>query len=98
MTPEQQCALFVRSLSLINVDDDGLTDANDFTDLEALSQVCPEIKLMTAAGNTPYSLGLHRVATLTERILLTWARPDQRAIKEWLLARGELLEMSTGSG
>lgn len=100
MTPEERnkCALFVHALRLLHVDDDGLTDDNDTDDLNVITQVCPEVKAMTAAGDSPYSLALHRVATLTERVLLTWGRPDRQAVKDWLIARGELLELSIGIG
>lgn len=93
MTEDERfkCGIFVRSLSLLKVDDDGLTDDNDMDDLEAISQVCPEVKAITSTGESPYELALHRVATLTEQVLLTWARPDRKAVKGWLIARGELL-------
>lgn len=45
-----RCDLFVRSLSLLHVDDDGLTDATDFDDVKAIAQICPEIKEITGAG------------------------------------------------
>ncbi|HWX99802.1 MAG TPA: hypothetical protein VNY55_08005 [Mycobacterium sp.] len=45
------CDLFVRSLSLLHVNDDGLTGATSFDDVKAIAQVCPEIRDITAAGD-----------------------------------------------
>jgi hypothetical protein len=54
-------------LDLLHVDADGLTDATEFEDVKAIAQICPQIKEITAAGETPEQLALHRLATLTER-------------------------------
>ena len=45
----QKCTLFTYSLRLLDVDDDGLTDATDFDDVKAIAQVCPEINEITRA-------------------------------------------------
>ena len=85
------CQLFLGSLDLLHVDDDGLTDATHFDDVKAIAQTCPLIREITPAGDTPYLLALNRLATLTERVCLTWGRPDRQAVKQWLIARAELL-------
>ncbi|MGZ4563131.1 MAG: hypothetical protein ACXVX6_06055, partial [Mycobacterium sp.] len=91
MTPDQRhkCHIFVRSLSLLDVDDDGLTDATDFDEVKAIAQVCPEIKQITEAGDTPEQLALYRLAALTERVCLTWGQSDRQAVRGWLVARAE---------
>jgi hypothetical protein len=47
---DRKCDLFLRALSLLKVDDSGLTDATDFDDLRAITQICPEIKEIIGAG------------------------------------------------
>lgn len=93
MTPDQRqtCDLFVKSLTLLEVDGDGLTDNNDFTDIKAIAQVCPEVKQITEAGETPEQLALYRVSALTEAVCLTWGMANRKAVKDWLIARAELL-------
>jgi hypothetical protein len=53
------CDLFVRSLSLLHVNDDGLTDETEFDDVKAIAWICPQIRDITAAGETPEDLALH---------------------------------------
>ena len=53
------CDLFTRSLTLLVVDDNGLTDATSFDDVKAIAAICPEIRKITVAGDTPYLLALH---------------------------------------
>jgi len=95
MTPDGRrwCGTFVRAQTLLHVDDDGLTDENEQDDLEAIAQIIPEIKQLTAAGDTPEQMAIHWLAICTERLLLTWARPDRQAVRDWLVARSELLEL-----
>jgi hypothetical protein len=88
-----KCDLFVLSLRLLDVDDDGLTDDVDFNDVKAIAGVCSEVRQITAGYTSPYEILLHRVADLTERVCYTWAHPDPATVKEWLIARGELLEL-----
>lgn len=98
MTDEQhrQCRIFTSVLRLLDVDDAGLTDKNDFDDLQAIAQVSAEVKEFTSAGDTPEELMLHRVATLTEKVLMTWGNPEPATVKEWLIARAELLQIRIG--
>jgi hypothetical protein len=93
MTPDERhwCDTFVRAQTLLHVNDHALTDNNDLDDLEAIAQIIPEVKQLTAAGDTPEQLAIHWLAICTERLLLTFARPDPAAVKAWLIARGELL-------
>jgi hypothetical protein len=98
MTPEQKCDLFVRSLDLLDYDENGLTAKNTLTDLEAIAQICADIRAFTAAGDSPFELSLHRLVLLTEVVLTTYVLPDAPIVTQWVNARGELLELSTGSG
>jgi hypothetical protein len=71
------CDIFIKSLSLLHVNDDGLTDATSFDDVKAIAQICPQIRDITAAGGTPYLLALNRLATLMPgvnhtRVTLPW--------------------------
>ena len=43
-TERHNCELFTRSLELLHVNEDGLTDETDYDDIKAISQVCPQIK------------------------------------------------------
>jgi hypothetical protein len=99
MTPAElhTSTVFVQSLRLMHVDDDGLTDACDATDLNAIHQICPDVVNIGAVGDTPYALALWRLASLTERVLMTWGRPDPQAVKAWLLARAEVLDLKLGA-
>lgn len=98
MTPNDRhkCDVFAKSLNLLEVDDDGLTDNNDFTEIKAIAQLCPEIKQIAAASETPEQLALYRVAVLTEAVCLTWGMANRKAVKDWLIARGELLVLRIG--
>jgi hypothetical protein len=83
--------IFTKSLTLLHVDDNGLTDETELDDIKAIAQICPQIRDITAAGETPEDLALHRLATLTERVCLTWGVANRQAVKEWSIARAELL-------
>jgi hypothetical protein len=92
----QKCDIFIKSLDLLHVNDDGLTDETDFTDVKAIAQLCPEIKAITAAGETAEDVVLHQLATLTEKVCLTWGVANREAVKQWLITRGELLVLRIG--
>lgn len=56
MTDERhKLDIFTRSLSLLDVDDDGLTDSCDFDDIKAIAQICPEIKKSPRPAKHPNS-------------------------------------------
>jgi hypothetical protein len=93
MTPDERCETFVRALTLLDVDDDGLTDNNNLDDLEAIAQICPDVKNITSPGDSPYALALHRLAVLTEDLLVTYVFPDRQVVRGWLIARAELLDL-----
>jgi hypothetical protein len=78
---------------LLHVTEESLSDDNDMTDMQAIWDVAAEVKQITAAGNSPEELAINRLAVCTERVLLTWGVKDQLAVKDWLIARAELLEL-----
>jgi hypothetical protein len=95
MTPEERmCEVFIRSLNLLHADSDGLTDETEFDDIKAIAQIAPDVQELTATGNTPYSMMLHRLAALTEALCLSWGGdPNPKLVKGWLIARAELVEL-----
>lgn len=99
MTPNNRhkIELFVRALNLLQVDDDGLTDETQFDDAKAIAQTCPDIREITRGFNTPEEFALNRLATLTEAVCLTWGQPNRQAVKAWMIARCELLDLRLAS-
>jgi hypothetical protein len=95
MTDDERrlCDIFIYSLSLLHVDDTGLTADNLLADMNAIAYACRQVKAITAAGDTPEQLALHRLACLTEDVLVTYIFPDRQVVRDWLIARAELLEL-----
>ena len=93
MTDDDITGIFLFSLTLLDVDDNGLTDDNDIHDLEAIAKLCRDVKAITAAADTPYQMALFRLAVLTEDVLVTWVIPDRQVVKAWVLARAEVLKL-----
>ena len=89
--------VFLYGQTLLNIDDNGLTDDNRLDDLEAVAKLCLKVKAITAGGDTPEQLCLHRLATLTEDVLVTWVIPCRQAVKQWLIGRAELVELTLAS-
>jgi hypothetical protein len=87
------CDIFVESLELLDVDDTGLTADNLLADMNAIAYACQQVKAMTDQGNSPSELALHRLALLTEDLLVTYIFPSRDAVSAWRTARGELLEL-----
>lgn len=85
--------VFLYAQTLLNIDDTGLTDDNQVDDLVTVAKLCLKVKTMTAAGDTLEQLCLHRLATLTEGVLVTGVTPSRQAVKQWLIARAELVEL-----
>ncbi|MBV9350804.1 MAG: hypothetical protein JOZ23_04610 [Mycobacterium sp.] len=84
---------FLYGQTLLNIDDTGLTEDNQLDDLVTVATLCLKVKAITAAGDTLEQLCLHRLATLTEEVLFTGAVRSRQAVKQWLIARAELLEL-----
>jgi hypothetical protein len=95
MTPEERlCEIFIRSLNLLHVNHDGLSDQTELDDIKAVAQIAPDVQELAATGNTPYSMMLHRLATLTESLCLSWGGdPNPKLVKAWMIARCELLQL-----
>ncbi|MDT5354455.1 MAG: hypothetical protein QOJ56_2987 [Mycobacterium sp.] len=89
----QLCDIFIYSLILLHVDDTGLTADNGLSDINAIAYACRQVKAITAAGDTPEQLALHRLAVLTENVIVTYVFPDRQVVRDWLIARAELLEL-----
>jgi hypothetical protein len=85
--------LFVRAQNLLHVDENGLTDDTSFDDVQAVAQVCPQIRELTRGLNTREEYAINRLATLTEAVCMTWGQPNRQAVKEWQIARCELLQL-----
>jgi hypothetical protein len=87
------CEIFMESMVLLNVDETGLTADNLLTDMNAVAWCCLQVKAMTDKGNSPSELALHRLALLTEGLLVTYIFPSGDAVSAWRIARSELLEL-----
>lgn len=85
--------VFLHALSLLTFNDDGLDDANDLDDIETTTRLCAAVKAATADANTPMHRSLHRLAERTEDMLITWVHPNEPAVRAWLIARGEFLQL-----
>jgi hypothetical protein len=93
MTGDELFNLFVDSLDLLDVEDTGLTANNVLADMNAIAWACLEVKAASNKGNSPSELALHRLALLTEDLLVTYVFPSADAVSAWQIARGELLEL-----
>jgi hypothetical protein len=85
--------VFLYSLTLLRVDEESLTPGNDLSDMNAVAKLCLDVKAITAPGDTPEQLSLHRLACLTEDLLITYVFPDRQVVKAWMCARAELLDL-----
>jgi hypothetical protein len=93
MTDDELCNLFVDSLDLLEVDDTGLTAENLLPDMNAIAWACQQVKAITRSGDSPSELALHRLALLTEDLIVTYIFPSRDAVSAWRIAVGELLEL-----
>jgi hypothetical protein len=89
----QKRNLFVYSLSLLDVDENGLTDDNDLDCLAAISYTLHPVRTITRSGATPEEMALYRLVVLTKDVLQTWAEPNPQAMRDWLVVRSELLKL-----
>jgi hypothetical protein len=89
------CDIFVDSMELFDVDETGLTADNLLADMNAIAWACLQVKAMTDKGNSPSELALHRLALLTEDLLVTYIFPSSDAVDAWRIAVGELLELQS---
>lgn len=92
MTDDDLRGIFRYALSRLDVDERGLSDDNDMADMNATAALCLAIKASAATADTLEQLLLHRLAILTERLLISPWVPDPGIAKEWLIARSELLQ------
>ena len=94
MNHDDLVGVFKYGLTRLHVDDHGLTDDNDLGDMNAVAMLARAIKTtVTASGDTLEQLLLHRLACLTEDLLVTpWLHTDNPITRDWLTARAELLQ------
>ena len=93
MTDDELIGVFIYSMSLLCIDETGLTDDNQLDDLETVARLCRDVKAITAEQRTPEEMALRRLALCTEDVLVTWVILSRRAVKQWMIARAELLEL-----
>lgn len=48
---------------------------------------------LPGAAPTPEEMALGRLVVLTKDVLQTWAEPNPQAVRDWLVARSELLKL-----
>jgi hypothetical protein len=86
--------LFVSMLGGLRVDVHGPTSDNHRGYLNSLANLCLEVEVIAAPGNTPEEILLHRVARLTGDLITTLAQAGANTIvREWIAARVELLQL-----
>ena len=83
-------ASFWRSLRGVRIDEQGTTAATDAAHLARTARLAAAVQRITAEGWTPLDLLLHRLAALTEVLA---AEGDLAAVRAWLTARAEALEV-----
>jgi hypothetical protein len=93
MTDEERTTVFIAMQAGLRHNDDGLTPDNRLGYLNPLAKLCLDVKAITAAGDSPFQLALHRLATLTEDMIVTRFFPSRKTVHDWLIARAELLEV-----
>ncbi|MGO9352483.1 MAG: hypothetical protein ACLP3C_17315 [Mycobacterium sp.] len=94
MTDDELIGVFKYGLRKLDVNDNGLTDANQIADLNVMAALCRAVKTSIAAAThtTVEHLLLHRLACLTEDLLVTPWITNPTAARDWMLARSELLQ------
>jgi len=85
---------FLSGIQQLRVDENGIAPDYGFAELNPVAKQCFAIEEITAAGNTPEEILLHRVARLTGDLITTVILGDGESIvREWLVARAELAEL-----
>lgn len=98
MTDSDLVGIFKYGLTRLHVDDAGLTDDNDLHDMDTVAILCKAIKTMAGERDTLRQLHLHRLACLTEDLLVSPWVPSPGIAREWLRARSELLQVEIPRG
>lgn len=97
ITPESTISLFRVALCGLDLDAEGLTRHNTLKRLDLIAALTYEVIALTREATTPQDLLLNRLARCTQRLLTTSLEADPAAVKSYLIARGELLEMEANS-
>jgi hypothetical protein len=94
---ERTIELFLYCVDGLKTDDDGLTSENDEADLNACAFMCHMMKTLAIVPNDIADIALFRLADETERLLVTAVIPaDGDVVKDWLKARGDVVECQLG--
>jgi hypothetical protein len=96
MTDEERHAIdeFLSAIRRLRVDEKGIAPDYGFAELNPIAKQCFAVEDITAAGNTPEEILLHRVARLTGDLITTVILGEGESIvREWLIARAELLQI-----
>lgn len=84
----------------LRIDDDGLHPDSDLGKLDRIAETSFAVIANTADAANPRDLYAHRLAVMTQRLirLMFHHGPQADALREWLIARAELLHMDAISG
>lgn len=88
-------AAFADVLPQLRITDNGLDrEQNSYGTVVVTADLVAEVKTYTAEGHTPEEMLLHRLACLTGDLLTTAVLPpDPQIVRDWLIARAELVEL-----
>jgi hypothetical protein len=94
-TADDIIGIFLHGLTRLQVDDDGLVpDANDPDDLHTIGTLAVLTYRIASRGDTPRDLALSRLAVTTGGLIASqWLGGGESIVREWSLARVELLEL-----
>jgi hypothetical protein len=86
---------FEQSLVSLDVDERGLTRNNDLADLNAGAALSYAVIDVTADAANPREMLTHRLAHIAQELLTTLFKGSDgdRIVRQYLLARAELLEL-----
>jgi len=86
---------FEQSLVSLDVDERGLTRNNDLADLNAVAALSYAVIDVTADAANPREMLTHRLAHIAQELLTTLFKGSDgnRIVRQYLLARAELLEL-----
>ena len=87
-TPERTIELFLYSVGLLQVDDDGLLPVHDLSDLEACAFLCRAVKALAIVPRDVQDILLFELADATEDLLTTAVlAPESDVVERWTKAR-----------
>jgi hypothetical protein len=96
MTDDERTTIneFITALGQLRTYKNGIAPDYDFAELNPIAKQCFVVEGITAAGNTPEEILLHRLAKLTGDLITTLVLDGGgTVVREWLTARAELLQL-----